>query len=75
MKLRKSEQKALDAAKALEGEHFTPTMLGIAMGYEHAQAASRVAPALRTLHGLGLVTKTVIRHNLVTYQVAEPELL
>jgi hypothetical protein len=46
--LTKFETRVLKTAMTLEGS-FTPTALGMAMGYEQTAASSRVAPALRTL--------------------------
>lgn len=69
-KLKKSERAALAAAEPL-GDDFTPTMLGMALGYEHAKAASRVAPALRSLRDRGHVERRVIKHNVVTYRLTD----
>lgn len=67
VKLTKVESKVLDAARQLGT--FTPTQLGLAMGYAHVQASSRVAPALRALHAHGLLSREQIGHNRVTYRV------
>lgn len=69
-KLKKSELAALRAAEPL-GDDFTPTMLGMAMGYEHAKAASRVAPALRSLRERQYVSRREVKHNVVTYTVTD----
>lgn len=66
--MKKSERAAL--AKAVElGVDFTPTMLGMALGHEHAKASSRVAPALRTLREAGFLSRREIKHNVVVYNV------
>lgn len=67
VKLTKTESRVLDMAKTLGA--FTPTQLGLKLGYPHVQASSRVAPALRALHGHGLLFREQTGHNRVTYRV------
>ena len=68
--MKKSEKAVLEAASSLPAS-FTPTQLGEAMGYETAQASSRVAPALRALVAAGKMTKTKIAHNRATYSLVK----
>ena len=70
MKLTKFEKRVLDQAKT-EGT-FTPTSLGMALGFDQRAASSRVAAALRMLTEAGILSKTVVRHNSVTYSYRPP---
>lgn len=69
IKLKKSEQAVLDKVKEL-GDEVTPTQVGMALGYPHVRASSRVAPALKALTEAGLLVRRKITHNMVTYTPA-----
>lgn len=68
MRLTALETKVLD--KALEMDQpFTPTEIGVALGYAQQQASSRVAPALKRLVETRCMKKNKTSHSRVTYEV------
>lgn len=67
MEMTASETRALEAAMTLDGP-FTPTQLGMKMGYKEAQASSRVATALRSLRCMGKVER-IEKDRRVHYRV------
>jgi len=65
---KQSVQVVLDQAKKMDGP-FSPTELGKAMGYEHREASTRVAKALKELTVEGVLNRTQHGGNRVTYAV------
>lgn len=49
---------------------LSPTEIGLALGYEHVNASSRVGPYLRLLVEMGKLVKHKRGHNVVRYQAA-----
>ena len=56
-KLTKAEADLIAKAKEL-GRAFTPTEIGMALGYEQNRASSRVAPRLKRLTSIGNLRRT-----------------
>lgn len=69
--LTKPERRLLTKAKEWGTEEFTPTEIGLALGYEHCRASSKVAPAVRRLTEMGALTRRQIAHNRVTYRLTD----
>lgn len=62
-----SEKRVLDMAKEM-GTPFTPTEIGMKLGYQQARASSRVAPQLKSLTAYGLLDKEGTGKS-TTYQI------
>jgi hypothetical protein len=61
----KTEQRVLDEAEKI-GQPFTPTQMGMALGYAQVSASSRVAPAIKVLTAEGKLIRTSDQRK-VTY--------
>jgi len=56
-KLTKAEKRVLDKAREM-GTPFTPTEIGMKLGYEQTRASSRVAPQLKSLTASGKLERS-----------------
>ena len=72
-KYTEAQRRLLDTARDNFGDRpFTPTQIGVLLGYAEVFAASRVASTLRIFVADGVLLKNKTGHNKATYRIVKP---
>jgi len=71
VKLTKTQQRIVVIALDMEPEPFSPTQMGMALGYQQVSASSRMVPHIRRLMEEDAISKKKLGHNKVEYHLTD----